>query len=239
MCLIKIPSRIPKLNKQHFLTYLFTCRRAILGNLDVIGNKPWHHILQDDFWGTPLSDSGSHGSYRPLCVLTFRLNYILGGLKPIGYHAVNVFLHCIATILVIKLSRHLLPRGPGTTIAGLLFATHPIHTEAVAGVVGRADILATVFYLLTVILYIKHVQSRERGSISFEQWVTLLLTIVAATAAILCKETAVTSLLVCGIYDVIRGFTGTRDKVSENMYKIYLLSFPITYLCVGIKIKVT
>ncbi|XP_063699356.1 protein O-mannosyl-transferase TMTC2 [Culicoides brevitarsis] len=209
--------------------FVYDDRRAILGNLDVIGNRAWHHILHDDFWGTPLSDSGSHGSYRPLCVLTFRLNYLLGGLKPIGYHAVNVFLHCIATLLVIRLARQMLPRGPATTIAGLLFATHPVHTEAVAGVVGRADILATVFYLLTLLMYIKHVKSRERGGThALEHFATLMATIVAAVAAILCKETAVTALLVCGIYDVIRGLTGTRDKARYRSLTILAIAFAIT-----------
>lgn len=49
----------------------------------------------------------------------------------------------------------------GPTVTGLIFATHPIHTEAVAGVVGRADLAACNFYLLSFLTYIAHVKVRE------------------------------------------------------------------------------
>lgn len=195
-----------------------------MSNPDVFGgSKSWYQVLYNDFWGTPLTDTGSHGSYRPLCVLSFRLNYLLGGFKPIGYHAVNVILHAIATLLVIKLARILLPRGPGPTITGLLFACHPIHTEAIAGIVGRADITACIFYLLTFITYTRHVQWRECGT-NYKQWIAIGVTIIFAIAAILCKETAVTSLVICAIYDIIKGFTGSRDKVTYIQKKISKLS---------------
>lgn len=83
----------------------FCYRRAILTNPDLLSSTPWHRLLQNDFWGTPLNDKGSHGSYRPLCVATFRLNYLLGGLEPWGYHLVNVALHAACTVLVVKVAR--------------------------------------------------------------------------------------------------------------------------------------
>lgn len=105
-----------------------------MGNPDVLYSTPWKHIVQNDFWGTPLTDSGSHGSYRPLCVLSFKLNHLFDGFKPFGYHLVNVLLHCLATGLVVKVARHVLQSKIGTIVTGALFASHPIHTEAVAGV---------------------------------------------------------------------------------------------------------
>nr|CAI5826914.1 unnamed protein product [Callosobruchus analis] len=63
--------------------------RAILSNPDLLPDTPWSWLLEHDFWGTPLNDSGSHGSYRPLCVLTFRLNHWIGGFRPWGYHLVK------------------------------------------------------------------------------------------------------------------------------------------------------
>uniref|UniRef100_A0A182NEY1 PMT_2 domain-containing protein n=1 Tax=Anopheles dirus TaxID=7168 RepID=A0A182NEY1_9DIPT len=173
--------------------------RAILGNPDVLGSPSagWAQLLQNDFWGTPLADSGSHGSYRPLCVASFKLNYLLDGFKPFGYHLVNVLLHSLATGLVVKLARHILPvpggRSAGPAIAGLLFAAHPIHTEAVAGVVGRADLTGCIFYLLALLAYIRHVRWRQWGD--GRQWVALAATVLLAGAAILCKETAVTALV--------------------------------------------
>jgi protein O-mannosyl-transferase len=200
----------------HFQFLFLLFRRAILGNPDVMdASQPWYQLLYNDFWGTPLVDSGSHGSYRPLCVLSYKLNYIIGGFMPFGYHLVNVLLHCLATGLVVKLARHILPYGFGTLISGLLFASHPIHTEAVAGIVGRADLIACNFYILTLLSYIRHVQWREKCDL--RHWLALCGTVLCASAAVLCKETAVSALVVCVIYDILKGFnTFSKDKVSSS-----------------------
>lgn len=140
---------------------------------------------------------------------------MLGGFKPIGYHAVNVALHCLATFLVIQLARRLHPNGAG--VAGLVFASHPIHTEAVAGIVGRADLIACNFYLLAFLSYVKHVDWRESGASMMRQWTALGATLLSSSVAVLCKETAVTALVICAIYDIIKGFTGYRDKVKLSI----------------------
>ncbi|KAF3854543.1 hypothetical protein F7725_022598 [Dissostichus mawsoni] len=107
--------------------------RAIKTNQDLLPETPWTNIFYDDFWGTLLTHSGSHKSYRPLCTLSFRLNHAVGGLEPWGYHLVNVALHGAVTGLFTSLARLLLGGGLWSLLAGLLFASHPIHTEAVAG----------------------------------------------------------------------------------------------------------
>lgn len=195
--------------------------------------------MQNDFWGTPLADSGSHGSYRPLCVLSFKLNHLVSsilfrhksivlinklfivfflfflqwdGYKPWSYHLVNILLHCLATGLVVKVARHVLQSIWGTIVTGALFASHPIHTEAVAGIVGRADLASCNFYLLAFLTYCKHVVWREQND--KRCWSALIGAIVLSIAAVLCKETAATSLVLCALYDVIRATNGYRDKVS-------------------------
>lgn len=200
--------------------FLSHCRRAILGNPDVLHSTPWKQIVQNDFWGTPLSDSGSHGSYRPLCVLSFKLNHLFDGFKPNGYHLVNVLLHCLATGLVVKVARHLLPVVWGPAVAGALFASHPIHTEAVAGIVGRADLAACNFYLLAFLTYCKHVVWREQND--SRSWSALIGAIAFSIAAVLCKETAVTALILCGLYDIIRSTNGYRDKVHAQLLSLYM-----------------
>lgn len=100
-------------------------------------------------------------------MFTFRLNYLLGGFQPWGYHLVNVLLHCLATALVVRVARAILPPAKtkvGSAIAGLTFASHPIHTEAVAGVVGRADLAACNFYLLSFLVYVAHVKYRDTSN---------------------------------------------------------------------------
>jgi len=96
------------------------------------------------------------------------------------------------------------------------FAAHPIHTEAVAGVVGRADVAACVCYLLTYLSYLRHMRWRESGDP--RQWLALGATLLLALAGLLCKETAITALLVCALFDVMRGLSGTVDKVSYHFY---------------------
>ena len=104
---------------------------------------PWTSLLSNDFWGSPLGHSGSHKSYRPLPTLTFRLNHQLapaGRWRHLAYHSTNVALHSLATFLLVIYARRLFgskATGLGPLIAGLMFAVHPIHTEAVAGLVGR------------------------------------------------------------------------------------------------------
>ncbi len=104
---------------------------AISRNGDLRPSTPWSLLLVHDFWGTPLSSSYSHKSYRPLCVATFRLNYMWHGLSPLGYHVVNVCLHAVVCYLYVQLCALIFNNVWPALLAGLLFAAHPIHTEAV------------------------------------------------------------------------------------------------------------
>ncbi|KAI4887485.1 hypothetical protein NFI96_017745 [Prochilodus magdalenae] len=178
--------------------------RAIKTNPDLLPETPWTNILYDDFWGTLLTHSGSHKSFRPLCTLSFRLNYILGGLDPWGYHLVNVILHCCVTALFTALCHPLLGGGYWNLLAGLLFASHPIHTEAVAGLVGRADVGAALCFLLSLLCYARHCKLRPGHSrpLRWRAWAWLAASLVMAAAAMLWKEQGVTVLAVSAVYDI-------------------------------------
>lgn len=73
----------------------------------------------------------------------------------------NALLHSLSTYLVFVLGSILLPH-PAQMTASLLFAVHPVHCEAVASVVGRADILANIFFILSFLSYIEHVKLRNK-----------------------------------------------------------------------------
>ena len=105
---------------------------AIVHNQDLLGNVSWLDLLNHDFWGKEISDADSHKSYRPLTVATFRLNYMLHELQPLGYHLVNVLLHSAVCYLYVLLCGVVFSEVWPALIAGLLFAVHPIHTEAVS-----------------------------------------------------------------------------------------------------------
>ncbi|MGA8891730.1 MAG: tetratricopeptide repeat protein [Anaeromyxobacteraceae bacterium] len=93
------------------------------------------------------------GLFRPVTTLTYAANYAIHGRAPLGYHLVNLLLHVAASLLVLSLARRLaeatMPdRAPWVAlVAGLLFAVHPVHVEAVAPIVGRKELLSTVFAL--------------------------------------------------------------------------------------------
>lgn len=91
----------------------------------------------------------SHKSYRPLCVLTFRWNYFFHELNPMGYHAVNVFLHAIVCVMFYSMCKEFL-RTSSSFVASLLFAVHPIHTEAVNYFL---NLFAEITFILQLIGY--------------------------------------------------------------------------------------
>lgn len=122
--------------------FVFDDSEAILNNRDVDPTSTSiFTVFKNDFWGTDISSNTSHKSYRPLTVLTFRANFWLAGLEPFSFHATNVVLHVIVSLLYYEtchlLCLHSSPdrdskhRTLSPTIAALLFAVHPVHTESV------------------------------------------------------------------------------------------------------------
>ena len=108
------------------LQFCFDDHSAIKENADLRLDVPWSNLLWDDFWGMPMHVEGSHKSYRPLCVLTFRLNYLLHQLEPLGCHLSNILLHALVTCLYVKLCRDVFECGEKTAlVARVLFAVHP------------------------------------------------------------------------------------------------------------------
>ncbi|XP_043267624.1 protein O-mannosyl-transferase TMTC2 [Venturia canescens] len=191
--------------------FVYDDRRAILTNPDLLASSPWYPLLlENDFWGTPLRERGSHGSYRPLCVATFRLNYLLGGLDPRGYHFVNVILHAACTGLVVRVAKKVLPgRSLAHAIAGLLFAVHPIHSEAVAGIVGRADLLACLLTLVAFLAYVGHCNERRPP-------LPLFLALLSSLLATLAKETGISSLALCLLWEFCHGEPTSRKERAKS-----------------------
>ncbi|XP_029702392.1 protein O-mannosyl-transferase TMTC4 isoform X4 [Takifugu rubripes] len=196
--------------------FVFDDSEAIVNNKDLKPSTPLNNIWSNDFWGSNLSSNSSHKSYRPLTVLTFRLNYLLaGGLNPIGFHVLNIILHAAISALMINVfailtgglayddKGRMLNLAPKTSVlAGLIFAAHPIHTESVAGIVGRADLLCAVFFQLSFITYCKAFSRGSGRDDRFSvQWV--VVSILLCAAAMLCKEQGITVLGVNAAFDVL------------------------------------
>jgi len=96
---------------------------------------------------TPLQFGG--GLYRPLTIATYALDLRLSAGAPAWFHAINLLWNAGASVAVAMLARRL-SGDRAALVAGLLFAVHPVHVEAVANVVGRAELMAALFALLAV-----------------------------------------------------------------------------------------
>ncbi|XP_060759371.1 protein O-mannosyl-transferase TMTC1 isoform X2 [Neoarius graeffei] len=177
---------------------------AIVNNPDMRPASSLRSIFTNDFWGKRMADNTSHKSYRPLCALTFKMNIVLGGMTPFHFHMVNVCLHCAVTALLMHTCKHyVFEDGRLAFLTALLFAVHPIHTEAVSGIVGRADVLACLLFLLAFLSYIRSVSACPVSDFfpSTVSPCSLVLCLLLGTSAMLVKETGITVFGVCVLYD--------------------------------------
>jgi hypothetical protein len=142
----------------------------------------WREILGATWWPRAL--------YRPLSALTVAANWQLSGGDPHAFHAVNVAFHVAATLLVFALARRLLGGAAGL-VAGLLFAVHPVHVEAVANVVGRLEVLAAIFSLAAVLCYATDGELAAAGDHrSTRRWLATIGTLGCTVLALASKESA-------------------------------------------------
>jgi len=94
--------------------------------------------------------------YRPLQELSNMLDYFLWGEDPMGFHLTNVLLHSAFAILAFIFIFYVSANIPVAFIAALLLGVHPVNTEAVAYIAGRADSLYSIFFLLSLISFVRY-----------------------------------------------------------------------------------
>lgn len=146
--------------------------------------------------------------YRPVMHLVYLINFHVFGLQAWGFHLVNSLLHAANTVLLFLVAGLLIRIAPDRDltlpaatagwftvpfIAALFFASHPIHTEAVAWIASVPELTFTLFSLASLALYIRE-DARPRPS-WWPPWICFVL-------ALLCKETAVTLVAVLAAYDL-------------------------------------
>lgn len=145
-------------------------------------------------------------SGRPVTELTFALNYHFGRLDPLGYHIVNILLHIAVSILVyffimktLLLShfRHYFSSEKIALFVSAVFAVHPINTQAVSYISQRAEVLSALFYLVSLMLFIKASEQKSLLRISFFYMPAFAAFLLSVSS----KTTAVSLPLVLFIYD--------------------------------------
>ncbi len=146
------------------------------------------------------------GYFRPVTTTSYALDYALHGERPAGYHLVNVLLHALISALVVPLARRLGVPPAGALLAGILFAAHPIHTEAAAWITGRSDLLAALSFVAAALFWLRY---RETGRTR-----DLAGLGAAYGLGIFCKEHAVVLPAVLVVIEA--GATRLRDPAGRR-----------------------
>jgi tetratricopeptide (TPR) repeat protein len=182
---------------------------------------------------------------RLIGFLTFALNHKIHGLDVRGYHIVNLIVHILNSFLVYWLAvltfrtphmkKSLLRDNAGyiALFTGLLFVSHPIQTEAVTYIVQRFASLATTFYLLSLVLYIRWRLVKDHGSTFGVQrrHLIYILSVISAVIAMKTKEIAFTLPLAVATYEFIF-FKDSAGKRLIYLVPLFLtmLIIPLTYI---------
>lgn len=125
--------------------FVYDDRGQITENPNVSPEEPWWISLTRPYWPPPQQA----GLYRPITSVTYRLQRGLHGDRSTGFHALNLLLNVGVILAAYAVLRRLRLSSERLALAVcLLFAVHPLHTEAVTGIVGRAELLSALFGLL-------------------------------------------------------------------------------------------
>jgi tetratricopeptide (TPR) repeat protein len=154
-----------------------------------------HQIFTGQYW----YDNTTSGLYRPLTTLSYLFNYAVLGdeLNPQGYHAVNLALHELNVLLVYALGLLIFENTASAFALAALWGLHPLLTESVTNIVGRADLLAAFGVFAGILCYI-----RGRSAPSGKRLPWVAATAGALTIGLFSKENAAILPALMILYDV-------------------------------------
>jgi len=193
-------------------------------------------ILERNYWWP----SWESDLFRPLTTFTYMFNYsVLGNeLRPCGYHVFNLALHWMNALFTYGLALRLLRRRYAALAVAAIFAVHPLTTEAVTNIVGRADLLVAFFLLIAMNLFIRY-HATGRG---LTIWAALGL-LLSSLAAIFSKESGVVLIGLMLVYDLV--YFGRKagdsfwktlaDRLRAGAWKPYLCVLPAVVLLFWIR----
>ena len=189
--------------------FVFDDTKQIVGNPAL---RSWSNVLRaftSDVWsfqrGTLTKDIPPP-YYRPLFTAYLTLNYKLFGLWEPGWHLMNLSVHCGVTVAIFFLIKRLSSDSLIATLAALLFGLHPAHVESVSWISGIPDPLAALFYVPSLIWYVRY---RTEGDRKF-----LIASVLAYGLSALCKETPLALPLVFIVWELTR--TRARQSLSAR-----------------------
>jgi hypothetical protein len=167
------------------------------GVIQVLHTKPLSHFF------TLFTRSWTEGIYgnfsdelRPFVALSYQLDALWGAARPLAYHADSLLLHVACALLVSAIARVIAGLSrPAATFAGVLFAVHPVHAEAVAWISGRADTIPALFALGALLSYAVAVEGRR--PVAYAACLSLLV------CALFSKQSAIVVPILLLLYDAL------------------------------------
>src|SRR3989339_1379258 len=155
-------------------------------------------------------------TYRPVVTFSYFIDYFLWHLNPVGYHLTNILLHAVNAILVYFLLYAITKHRILAFLTAILFALHPILPEAVNGISYREDLLATVFFLSSILLFI---QSAIRNPQSKIRNYLYPLSLFSYLLALCSKEVAITLPLIIFLLDWL---LEDKSRIKKNTIEYYM-----------------
>ena len=177
------------------------------------------------FFGEKGSELVSGGRYRPLSIVTLAVEVEFFGMNPKISHGVNIILFALTCLLLYHLLTYILPKKKESAfylsipfIATMLFAGHPIHTEAVANIKGRDEIMGLLFSLLALFAGVKYVKTQNFLHLIWGTFVFFL--------ALLSKENAITFIVIVPLTYYFFTKANTKDYLlTVGLYLIPIVGF--------------
>jgi protein O-mannosyl-transferase len=147
--------------------------------------------------------------YRPLFLVWLRLNFILFGQQPTGWHWTTIALHLLATGLVYLLVVKLFRNSATAILAALIFGIHPAHVEAVAWISGVTEPLCAVLVLAALLCYVNSVQEGRPYGLAWR-----VASLFFFLLAVLAKETAAVLPLLILLYELTLSTSSRKDGLQ-------------------------
>jgi len=197
--------------------FLFDDIRLIKNNplIKNISNIPV--FFRTDIFSHSADAKPISNSYRPLQTVTYAADFFLWGNAPAGFHFGNILFHVINAVLVFFIIKRLTGNLPLSFFVSVLFAVHPVNTQCVSYIAGRADLLAALFLLLSIKFYIDYGGTGQAGFI--------FLSALSYLFALCSKEVAILILpLVLFIYNLAFD-KSNRYKIASYLPHILMLAF--------------
>jgi protein O-mannosyl-transferase len=180
------------------------------------------------------------GHWAPLTWLTLSVDWLLWGRDPFGYHLTSVLLHAANAVLLFLVAGRLLaraiPKAPpatvaaGAAVAALTFAIHPLRVESVAWISERRDVVSGLFYLLTILAYLRAVAAAGAAR---ARWLALSIAVyglaMASKAIVMSLPVA---LLVLDAYPLRRWPERWRDALVAPHRSVLVEKLP--YAAIGL-----